>query len=209
MTPKTFIFCHDADVVKDCINGGRFDLFDDFRWVMLGPRDFSSIASIPGVIIARDLPDNIEHHRNLVAWTGWYALARNGYIQKGDIVNLFEYDITYNQGQFRQLPQCGYFQIPVDVVPYWGCGNNFEPHIKTLTGKGAGDFWAESVPVTSNYTLVWDDGHLQLTLDCITKGLTELTYVGHVLERAYSQHFVGIPMQVGAFKHAFANSHGF
>ncbi len=59
MTPKTFIFCHDADVVKDCINGGRFDLFDDFRWVMLGPRDFSSIASIPGLIIARDLPDNI------------------------------------------------------------------------------------------------------------------------------------------------------
>lgn len=209
MTPKTFIFCHDADVVKDCINGGRFDLFDDFRWVMLGPRDFSSIASIPGVIIARDLPDNIEHHRNLVAWTGWYALARNGYIQKGDIVNLFEYDITYNQGQFRQLPQCGYFQIPVDVVPYWQCGHNYEPHIKTLTGKGVGEFWAESVPVTSNYTLVWDDAHLQLTLDCITKGLTELTYVGHVLERAYSQHFVGIPMQAGAFNHAFANSHGF
>jgi hypothetical protein len=29
------------------------------------------------------------------------------------------------------------------------------------------------------------------------------------LERAYSQHFVGIAMQAGAFNHAFANSHGF
>jgi hypothetical protein len=209
MNPKTFIFCHDAEIVKNCINEGRFDLFDDCRWVMLGPRDFSSIAHIPDLIIARDLPDNIEHHRNLVAWTGWYALARNGYIHKGDIVNLFEYDLTSNMGQFRQMPQSAYFQIPVDVVPYWSCGDNYEPFIKTLTGKGAKEFYAESVPVTSNYTLTWDDAHLQLTLDCITKGLTDLTFVGHVLERAYSQHFLNIPIQQHAFKHAFANSHGF
>lgn len=209
MNVKTFIFCHDADVVKNCINEGRFDLFDEFRWVMLGPRDFSSIAHLDGIIIARDLPDNIEHHRNLVAWTGWYALARNGYIQKGDIVNLFEYDITSNQGQFRQLPNSAYFQIPLDVVPYWQCGHNYELPIKTLTGKGMGEFHADSVPITSNYTLVWDDAHLQLTLDCVSKGLTGLTYVGHVLERAYSQYFVGMPVQANAFKHAFANSHGF
>jgi hypothetical protein len=39
--------------------------------------------------------------------------------------------------------------------------------------------------------------------------LVAISYVGHILERAYSQRFADIPYNVAAFKHAFANSHGF
>jgi hypothetical protein len=97
----------------------------------------------------------------------------------------------------------------VDVVPYWSCGDNYEPHIKQLTGRGAKEFYQPVVPVTSNYTLTWDDSYLDLTLACIEQKLVAIPHVGHILERAYSQRFADIPYNVAAFKHAFANSHGF
>ena len=207
MNAKTYIFCHDTDIVKQCEAEGRFKDFAPYTWVMLGFKDFDGMAGLDH-IVARYQPDNIENHRNLVAWTGWYALAKNGYIKKGDVVNLFEYDITRN-GDFDQRAYCSYFRIPVDVYPYWTCGNNFEPHIKQLTGRGAKEFYQPVVPVTSNYTLTWDDSYLDLTIACIEQDLVAISYVGHILERAYSQRFADITYNVGAFKHAFANSHGF
>jgi hypothetical protein len=208
MKAKTFIFCHNADIALQCEREKRFSHLPSYTWVMLGFNNFDSIKHL-NPIIAREEAVNIERHPNIVAWTGWYVLAKNGYIQNGDVVNLFEYDIV-KTGDFTQMQYCGYFTYPVNKVPFWSYGDrNFEPLIKELTGKGSQEFFHHSVPSTSNYTLTWDNSYLDLITDCIGKKLVKVSFIGHVLERAYSQKFFDAPCQLNSFKHLYNCSHKF
>ena len=50
-----------------------------YMFVGSGPAD--KISTIPNVIIARNLPNNIEDHKYLVDFTSWYALVRKSYCQ--------------------------------------------------------------------------------------------------------------------------------
>ena len=96
MKAQTFIFVHDQQIVLDYIEAGKFNALPDVRYVFLGQRPVDQLDQYVGekkVIVARNLHYNIEHLPNLVAWTGWYAVARNGLIT-ADVVNLFEYDIN-------------------------------------------------------------------------------------------------------------------
>lgn len=92
---ETFIFCHDQDIILDYEKSGKFKNLKKYRYVFLGDKNIDKIDSNSKIIIARNLPLNIEEYPNINAYTGWYALWKNKIIQT-PYVNLFEYDVILN-----------------------------------------------------------------------------------------------------------------
>jgi len=90
----TFIFVHDQNIVLDFNKINKFSDFEDFKYVFLGNRPCDLISGLDNVIIARNLPHNIEEYPKFTSLTGWYALLKNNLINS-EYVNLFEYDINY------------------------------------------------------------------------------------------------------------------
>jgi hypothetical protein len=153
------------------------------------------------VIIARDLPDNIEHLPNLVAWTGWYAIARNGLIT-ADIVNLLEYDVNL-LGWKQPMASAGYFWHPYADNTWWNYNG-----IKTELRKLEISVTNDPLPMTSNYTLFAE------RINTFVKSLMESDLdpehpqAGHIVERYCSAYFQFKVTAAGGLTHLYADSHG-
>jgi hypothetical protein len=203
MTTSTFIFVHDQQIVLDYIAANKFSDLPDVKYCFLGMRPTEQIEHLPNVIIARNLPDNIEHFPNLVAWTGWYALVRNDLI-KSDIVNLFEYDVNVLGEWVQPTENTNYFPYPSTDEIWW----NYNGIGTVLRYVCDDDFEGVNVPMTSNYTLKKD------TLRLFVRDM-EIFYwakdpqAGHIAERYYS--YLSYPICVVApnrLAHLYADSHG-
>jgi len=72
---------------------GRYRNLSRRRYVFVGDGATDKIDSRDDVIVARMLPDNIEHHANLLSFTAWYAIARNDLAESGS-VSILEYDVS-------------------------------------------------------------------------------------------------------------------
>jgi hypothetical protein len=208
MTASTFIFVHDQQIVLDYIAAGKFHDLPDVKYCFLGMRPTDRIEDLPNVIIARNLPDNIEHYPNLVAWTGWYALVRNGLI-KTDIVNLFEYDVNVVGDWVQPTESTNYFPYPSTDENWWNYNG-----IRSEVAKCVTDFYeAKHLPMTSNYTL--DQIGLASVMESMefsihSKKLNPLhPQAGHIIERIFSFWLEGeIPIYPNRLTHLYADSHG-
>lgn len=89
---ETFIVCHDQELILRFEKIGKFNQFKKLRYVFVGNGNCEKIRN-EKVIIARELPHNIESQKNYCAYTAWYALWKNQLI-KTTYINLFEYDIN-------------------------------------------------------------------------------------------------------------------
>ena len=205
MTAQTFIFVHDQQIVMDYIAADKFKQLPDVKYCFLGQRPVDQIEHLDNVIIARNLPDNIEHLPNLVAWTGWYAVLRNGLIY-ADLVNLFEYDVNI-VGRWEQPEYpCGYFSHKSSDDVWWnynGIGVELIKHIGENPNTWAGLF----LNMTSNYTL--DKVYIELFMHEI--GAFHYAHhpqAGHIAERHCSFWLEHIPCEAGRLSHLYADSHG-
>lgn len=201
MTAQTFIFVHDEQIVLDYIAAGKFNQLPDVKYVFLGQRPTDRIKHLDNVVVARDLPHNIEHLPNLVAWTGWYAVLRNDLIT-ADWVNLFEYDINvigkWEQPEWQQ----GYFAHFVDAI--WWDYNGIKPVLqRILCGSDVGGL----VPMTSNYTLSYGDIE-EVLRDILWQGYATLSQAGHIAERHCSFMLDWVAINEQALTHLYADSHG-
>ena len=89
---EVFIVAHDEDIVLAAEREGRFSCLPRYRYVFVGPRSCDRIRLDQRVIVARELSDNIEQYNaTLVAFTAWYAIARND-VTAARFVSLLEYD---------------------------------------------------------------------------------------------------------------------
>ena len=204
MKAQTFIFVHDQYIVLDYLAAGKFNELPDVKYVFLGQRPSDQIGHLVDmgkVIIARDLPDNIEHYPNLVAWTGWYAIARNGLIT-ADIVNLFEYDVNL-LGWKQPMASAGYFWHPYADSTWWNYNG-----IKTELRKLEISVTNDPLPMTSNYTLFAE------RINTFVKALMESDLdpehpqAGHIVERYCSAYFQFKVTAAGGLTHLYADSHG-
>lgn len=94
MSLETYVFVHNQQLVLDCEIQKTFSHLQHYKYVFLGKNGVSKLESLGDrVIVARNLPTNIEQHPLLVAFTGWYALAENNIIQSKHVA-LLEYDVT-------------------------------------------------------------------------------------------------------------------
>jgi hypothetical protein len=89
---ETFVSVHDQELVLSCEHEARFARLPHYRYLFVGPRDVSRLKKLDNVIVARELPNNIEAHVNLLSFTAWYAVAKNG-LARAPWVTMLEYDV--------------------------------------------------------------------------------------------------------------------
>jgi hypothetical protein len=201
MTAQTFIFVHDQQIVLDYIAANKFHDLPDVKYCFLGQRPVDQIEHLDNVIVARNLPDNIEHFPNLVAWTGWYAVLWNDLIY-ADLVNLFEYDVNVVDEWIQPTDQCGYFMYHGTDEVWWNYGNirsELQKHINP-------NYQARHVLMTSNYTLTAD--RIAADVEYIERLNAKHPMVGHVAERVCSYYHDLILFAPNRLTHLYADSHG-
>jgi hypothetical protein len=204
MKAQTFIFVHDQYIVLDYLAAGKFNELPDVKYVFLGQRPVDLLDQFVGekkVIVARNLPDNIEHYPNLVAWTGWYAIARNGLIT-ADIVNLFEYDVNL-LGWKQPMASAGYFWHPYADNTWWNY-NGIKTELRRLEVSVSSD----PLPMTSNYTLFADKIYPFINTLMASEFDFEHDQAGHIVERYCSAYFQFKVTAAGGLTHLYADSHG-
>jgi len=201
MTASTFIFVHDQQIVLDYLAAGKFSNLPDVKYCFLGMRPTDRIEHLPNVIIARNLPDNIEHFPKLVAWTGWYALVRNDLI-KTDLVNLFEYDVNVVGEWLQSQEECGYFMHPSTDEVWWNYGNIRKELQKHINEKYTGNY----LLMTSNYTL--SAGRVETDVEYIEELNAKHPMVGHIAERICSYYHDYMLFAPNRLMHFYADSHG-
>jgi len=101
---STFIMVHDQNIILEYENNQKYKNIPNLKYVFLGNRDIDKINNLDNVIIARDLPHNLEQYPNINAFTGWYALWKNDLITT-KYVNFFEYDTIIDDRLFVVLPK--------------------------------------------------------------------------------------------------------
>jgi hypothetical protein len=206
MKAQTFIFVHDQYIVLDYLAAGKFNELPDVKYVFLGQRPSDQIGHLVDmgkVIIARDLPDNIEHYPNLVAWTGWYAIARNGLIT-ADIVNLFEYDVNVTEDWSQPTTSSAYFWHQFADSVWWNY-NGIRDELRRMKVYVGND----PLPMTSNYTLKTQ--RLKIFVDGLMNASNinaEHPQAGHIIERYCSSMFHYEVNFADGLQHLYADSHG-
>lgn len=126
---ETYIFVHDQNIILDFEKSGKFNNLSNCKYVFLGSKPINLIDSISNVIVARDLPHNLEEYPKFTAFTGWYVLWKNNLIGS-KYVNLFEYDVVIGggfqdclKGELIGSPDfIGYVPVPMSVFkdqPHW------------------------------------------------------------------------------------------
>jgi hypothetical protein len=201
MTTSTFIFVHDQQIVLDYIAANKFSDLPDVKYCFLGMRPTEQIEHLPNVIIARNLPDNIEHYPNLVAWTGWYALVRNDLI-KTNLVNLFEYDVNVLGKWVQSQEECGYFMYPSTDEVWWNY-NGIRGEVLKVVPK---EYKGKGIPMTSNYTL--DMRNISNIVDEALEIDPLHPQAGHIMERVCSWFVDYLPIFTNRLTHLYADSHG-
>lgn len=79
--------CHDQDTIDNCIKK------DPNAYIFLvGPAQIKSNNS--KIIVARDLPNNIEFERKLLTFTVWYAIVKNKLFLNEKHLCILEWDIN-------------------------------------------------------------------------------------------------------------------
>lgn len=112
---STYIFVHDQQIILDADASQKFNVLPEPKYVFLGNKPVDKIISRTDVIIARDLPCNMEQYPKFCSFTGWYVLWKNNLI-KSEYVHLFEYDIDIHP-EFKQTVESLLQQQP-DFIGY-------------------------------------------------------------------------------------------
>ena len=105
----SYIICHDQKIAdKSTLN--RF--LPNPQWVMVGNNKFTS------GIIARKLKKNIENHPYLVAYTAFFSLVHNGFIEDNEYYAVVEYDIKVSQNFKENVSIYLYPNSIIGFIPY-------------------------------------------------------------------------------------------
>jgi hypothetical protein len=78
--------CHDINSLKNIVNRNNYIFFVSNNEL---PEEY---CKNPKIIIARNLPFNIEHEPKLLTFTAWYAIIRNNLFTEFEYLCILEYD---------------------------------------------------------------------------------------------------------------------
>ena len=94
---------HSQDLLLDYEAANKFAGQSPVTYLFVGMGAVDKLAGLGNVIIARDLPDNIENMKFLVDFTSWYACVQNNLLEDG-LVSLIQYDVSI-QSDFSEVSQ--------------------------------------------------------------------------------------------------------
>ena len=121
-----FIFIHDQDILLRFEKSNKFKQLKEYTYIFLGDNPTDKLKDIKNIIIAKDLPNNIENYPKFTAFSGWYVLWKNDLIDSTKSILLLEYDVhladnfIYNLNKFAddKSPMIGF-------VPFSMCNYHF------------------------------------------------------------------------------------
>jgi len=227
---ETYIFVHDQNIIIDYLNKGKFKEFDNLTYVFLGNRPTDKINDLKNVIIAKNLPINIEDVPKLTSFTGWYALCENNLI-KSDYVNLFEYDINYsdkfiekNKNLINSKPDAiGYFNLSAKHPAFIEMEMYSDVLVKDIKNKtGVDMFELVNTYLKKNPNLLWQNTSnsswkVSILKDYVSWAkqfidvLSKFEFAGHAIERSISFFYyikkLNVSLTNGLLEHLQLNSH--
>jgi hypothetical protein len=117
--------CHDNVTTRDCLQK-----LESSYILFVGDQPIDADLRMNSrVVIARELPDNIEYEKKLLTFTAWYAIVKNNLFTEYNYLCLFEYDIildTVFESVIRNMTKdtrhdvitfimtCGYFSKDIN-----------------------------------------------------------------------------------------------
>ncbi|TAK47638.1 MAG: hypothetical protein EPO23_11485 [Xanthobacteraceae bacterium] len=232
MRLKTFITVHDQDIILDSETSGKFSRrLSDYQYVFVGSRDCEKVRR-KNVVIARELPDNIEPENFFVDFTAWYAIVRND-LADDAIVSLIQYDTAMTEtfeaetvSTAAENPNCILGYIPESTTDENFLRNNMGAApltnaLKDVYGVSLDEVMKNDVPgsakrswpATNNVCMT--PGILRAFVDWFEPMIGHIgnqPHAGHAFERSikiFSQH-AGIPIIYlpHVMTHFQVNSHG-
>lgn len=205
---KSFIFAHNRQLIIE--DNDKHTALPNAKYVFLGDEDPDGLEDI---ILARDLPFNLEHYNNACAYSGWIALVKNGFIDNEDFVFLFEYDTVVPPSILNVTDEIvGYFALPSNHTMFL----DWEPELAQALNQVtpiADYFHIGYAPMTSNMGMKgkWLK-ILAMELEEAIKRLGNHPYLGHILERlvVFTIWKYNIPyrLYLNAVTHSMNCSHG-
>ena len=117
----TYIFIHDQDIVIRFEEAKKFKQLGEYTYVFLGSGEIDKLKGMSNLIVARDLPENLEEYPKFTAFSGWYALWKNNLVDTTKSILLLEYDVhlsdnfIYNLNKFadEKTPMIGMVPFPM------------------------------------------------------------------------------------------------
>ena len=97
--------CHDQNSVNECLAKHKNSMI-----FLVGQKEINN-TDLSRIIIARDLPDNIESKPKLLTFTVWYAIIKNDLFTDKKHICIVEHDV-YN------LPKQIFHENGVDVISF-------------------------------------------------------------------------------------------
>lgn len=225
---ETFIFIHDQDILLDFIGKNKFTDIHNLKWVFLGHKPVDKIQTLSNLIIARELPINIEQYPKLTSFTGWYALYKNDLL-KSKYVNLFEYDIKYipefvdinKEMLSKDFDFIGYFPMSILDIVYIKELKYSRELIDSVKNKTNFDIidlinnLPQNTKWSSSSNSTWRVDSLIKYLEWIMQfidDIKESNFSGHIHERSISFFYfmenLNVKLTQGLMFHAQLNSHG-
>lgn len=132
---KLFIVCHSIDAYNHFISLNKIkDVLDvdSLTYLFVGDTVTArEVEHIPNKYICRELPNNIERYKTLLAFTAWYAIINNDLAKDIEYVGVFEYDCVFNDKIEAIKLRCerttliGFALRPIPERLYLGVIENF------------------------------------------------------------------------------------
>lgn len=210
---STIVFvCHNQSSVNECLEKHKFA-----KIILVGPGKINNV-DLSRIIIARDLPHNIEHEVKLLSFTAWYAIVKNNLFLDSKYICVLEYDMD-------NVPDKLYHNDNADILSFYKAeGKHFFPWTnpsvfqKFLNKKDTkyvhklDEFWFASSNHSMRRQIVSDfvDWHYPDCINIIKAEDKERFCFYHerllwyyIKDKGYKIHF-----QEG-LTHRFSNSHKF
>lgn len=117
--------CHSTETVYECLSKT-----ENSKIIFVGDNDIHNDLRLNSrIIIARDLPNNVETEKKLLTFTAWYLIIKNNLFSEYDYLCLFEYDVILDAG-FENTLQTLTIENKHDIITFIMCCGFFLKDIK-------------------------------------------------------------------------------
>jgi hypothetical protein len=100
---KIIFVCHNKEIVYSILNDPNKN---NANIIFVGKNEVDDyISNNKRVIIARNLPNNIEEEKSLLTFTAWYAIIKNNLFTNYNYLCILEYDVILDNIFYKNLEE--------------------------------------------------------------------------------------------------------
>jgi hypothetical protein len=117
--------CHNTDIVNSLLSDKKKI---NCKILFVGNESITDDLLLnPNIIVARDLPINIEKEKDLLTFTAWYAITKNNLFIDYEYICILEYDVILeNNFQEELIEKCKMKNYDLISFQYIACAFNFD-----------------------------------------------------------------------------------